>query len=134
MAKSRQDKINNYNERIAQLENQRRQEQQRLKADERKARTKRLCSRHGLLESMLPEIITITDEQYKSFLERAVANGYGRDILAKITAQPKPTATAKTTETPPQANANTNARPTQITQHNTTADPAKSGGGATVEG
>jgi hypothetical protein len=105
-----------------------------LKADERKARTKRLCSRHGLLESMLPEIITITDEQYKAFLERAVTNDYGRGILAKITAQSTPTATAKTTGTPPQTNANHNDKPTQTAQRNTAADPAKSGGGATVEG
>ena len=119
MPKSRQEKIANYDERIAKLENQKKKEKQALKADERKARTKRLCSRHGLLESMLPEIINITDEQYKTFLERAVTNDYGRGILAKITAQ---------------SNANHNGKPTQTAQRSTTADPAKSGGSATVTG
>ena len=41
MPKSRQEKIANYDERIAQLENQKKKEKQALKADERKARTKR---------------------------------------------------------------------------------------------
>jgi hypothetical protein len=36
---------------------------------------------------MMPEIVTITDEQYTAFLEKAVANQYGRDILNKIIAQ-----------------------------------------------
>ena len=95
MPKSRQEKVANYDERIAQLKNQKKKEKQALKADERKARTKRLCSRHGLLESMLPEIINITDEQYKTFLERAVTNDYGHGILAKITAQESENNTSK---------------------------------------
>ena len=133
MAKSRQEKIANYDERIAQLENQKKQEQQRLKADERKARTKRLCSRHGLLESMIPEIITITDEQYKAFLEKAVTNDYGRRILASVTAQggnstaKKPNiaqpqqsnnAAPQAPKSPPQANATPTAKSVQSPQGN----------------
>ena len=86
MAKSRQEKITSYEERIAQLENQRRQEIQKMKAEERKARTKRLCSRHGLLESMLPEIVGITDEQYKSLIKQAVDSKLFRDMLDAMTA------------------------------------------------
>ena len=74
-------------EEIKQLENKLKQQQQRQNEQERKARTKRLCSRHGLLEKMLPEIIAITDEQYQTFLEKAVTNTYGRDILNKIISQ-----------------------------------------------
>ena len=159
MAKSRQEKIANYDERIAQLENQRKKEQQMLKADERKARTKRLCSRHGLLESMLPEIINITDEQYQTFLERAVANDYGRGILAKITAQgaengtiktptgtgqqaatsaPKtseqaaqsrPSTATKAAETPSQANPAQTTKPTPTPPNNATGASQNSGGG-----
>ena len=72
---------------IAQLENQRKRLLQAEKEQERKDRTRRLCSRHGLLEKMLPEIITITDEQFQAFLEKVVTNNYGRDILNKIIAQ-----------------------------------------------
>ena len=60
---------------------------QKQKADERKARTKRLCSRAGLLESMLPDTIALTDEQFKSFLERTTANEFGRRMLANIVAK-----------------------------------------------
>jgi len=88
---SKNNKIASIEERIIQLQNQKKQEIQKQKASERKARTRRLCQRHGLLESMIPELISITDEQFKLFLEKAVCNAYGRDILRKILSQP-PTA------------------------------------------
>jgi hypothetical protein len=84
------------------------------KAEAKKARNHRLCKRHGLLESLLPEIIEITDEQYKTFLERAVTNNYGRDILAKIIAQG-----AKSTPTNTQAGTEQNSDKTAATQSKT---------------
>ena len=87
MPKTRLEKIASYDEQIAQIRNLQKQERQKHSKEERAARTRRLCSRHGLLEKMLPEIITITDEQYQAFLEKAVTNNYGRDILNKIIAQ-----------------------------------------------
>jgi len=84
---------------LEKLNKQKKQLENEHKAEERKARTRRLCSRAGLLESMLPETITLTDEQYKSFLEKTVANNFGHDklkeVLAQSTAEPKG-------ETPPQ--------------------------------
>jgi hypothetical protein len=87
MAMTRLEKIASWEEEIAKIKNKQKLERQKHNRDERAARTRRLCSRHGLLESMLPEIIEITDEQYKTFLEKAVTNNYGRDILTKIIAQ-----------------------------------------------
>jgi len=84
MSKTPQSKIKSIEERITQLQNQKKQELQKQRASERKARTCRLCQRHGLLESMMPEVIDITDDQFKAFLEKAVCNTYGRDILKKI--------------------------------------------------
>ena len=86
MAKTRLEKIAELEEQIAQIKNRQKQERQKLNKEERNARTRRLCSRHGLLEKMLPEIVTITDEQFQAFLEKAVTNQYGRDILNKIIA------------------------------------------------
>ena len=74
-------------ERIRQEQNRLKQLQGKQKEYERKARSHRLCKRHGILESMLPDLISITDEQYHTFLERAVANDYGRSVLAKIIVQ-----------------------------------------------
>ena len=83
--KTTADKIAETKERIMQYENHIKQLVQKQKSEERKARTKRLCSRAGLLESMLPDTIALTDEQFKTFLERTTANEFGRRMLANIT-------------------------------------------------
>ena len=81
MAKTSLEKIANWNEEIAQIKNKQKVEKQKYAKAERAARTKRLCSRHGLLESMLPEIAGITDEQYKSLIEKAVDSDFFRKLL-----------------------------------------------------
>ena len=101
MAKSTQlanEKISKIDAQIAQLNNRKKLEIQKQKAADRRARSNRLYRRHGLIESMMPELIGITDEQFKTFLERAVVNGYGRDILAKIVAQGEPSSNPVTAE------------------------------------
>ena len=87
MSNYKLERIANIDEEIEQLRKRQKELKQEHIKQERKDRTKRLCSRHGLLEKMLPEIITVTDEQYQDFLEKAVTNNYGRDILSKIIAQ-----------------------------------------------
>jgi len=109
----RQEKISSYEEQITQILNRKKAEIQRLKADERKARTKRLCQRHGLLESMMPELIDITDEHFKSFLEKAVCNTYGRDILRKILNQPQPKQSAQPSQSTQSAQPEQSAQSTQ---------------------
>ena len=119
MPKTTAEKIASKREQIQQLKNEEKQLLQKQKQQDRKDRTKRLCSRYGLLESMLPELITITDEQYKTFLEKAVCNDYGRDKLTQIIAQ----------------GANSNPpNPTQTATPSNAALSAKADGGATVEG
>lgn len=68
MAKTKQERITNLEEQILQLENQKKQLIQKQKEDDRKERTKRLCKRHGLLEKYMPDLITITDEQFEMFI------------------------------------------------------------------
>lgn len=58
------------------------------KEQERTARTNRLCKRMGFIEKMLPELITLTDEQFEKFVKRTTANDFGRGELAKIVQQP----------------------------------------------
>ena len=93
MAKTKTEKITSIEEEIRQLENKRRQLVQEQKAQERKDRTKRLCRRMGLFESMLPDTITLTDEQFKTFLEQTVAAEHSRRLLDELTAQNAATAT-----------------------------------------
>ena len=87
MAKTKAEKIADIELQMTQLENLRKKLIQEQKQQERKDRTKRLCKRMGLFESMLPESISLTDEQFQIFLEKAVANEYGRRILNGLTAQ-----------------------------------------------
>ena len=87
MPKTRTEKIANYDEQIVKLQKQRREELQKKQQEERKAKEKRYKKRHELLETALPEVISLTDEQYKTFLERAIANDTVRKIIANITTQ-----------------------------------------------
>ena len=113
MAKTRTDKIDSLLIEIEQLENKRKQLIQEQKQQERKDRTKRLCRRAGLLESLLPDTIPLTDEQFKTFLEKTVMSDTSRRILDELTVQNAATATAQGAETSAQGN----TAPTAKTAH-----------------
>ena len=87
MAKTKAQKIAAIELQMTQLENQRKKLIQEQKQQERKDRTKRLCKRMGLFESMLPESISLTDEQFQIFLEKTIAADHSRRILDGLTAQ-----------------------------------------------
>jgi len=134
-------KLQNLNNQIEKAQEEIRQKENRIKelvakqkAEEKKARNHRLCKRHGLLESLLPEIIEVTDEQYKIFLERAVANNYGRDILAKIIAQGDKNDTSKAPSATPQTNATPTTKPTNANKNDGNTHHANNGGGTTDRG
>ena len=104
MAKTKLEKITSIEEEIRQLENRRRQLVQEQKAQERKDRTKRLCRRMGLFESLVPKTIPLTEEQFKTFLEKTVCADHARRILDGLTAQMLPCAHAEGAETAAQGN------------------------------
>jgi len=81
MSKTKLEKIDAINLEIEQLKNRQKLLRQQHSSQERKARTKRLCSRGGYLESRLPETVTLTDEQYKVLLEKILFSDKGRAIL-----------------------------------------------------
>jgi len=124
--KSTADKIEEAKVKITQYENRMKQLIQKQKAEERKARTKRLCKRAGLMESMLPDTISLTDEQFKIFLGKTAANDYGRKTLAAIIARntaAKPTAQGAGSAA--QSNPTSDAKPSHTAQGTTplTAKP-----------
>ena len=120
MPKTKAEKITSIEEEIRQLENRRRQLVQEQKAQERKDRTKRLCRRMGLFESLVPDTIPLTEEQFKTFLEKTVAADHARRILDELTAQGAETAAQG--NTPP-------ATQTAHTAHEGGADGDADGGG-----
>ena len=164
MPKTTAEKIATKREQIQQLQNQEKQLLQKQKKEERTARTRRFCSRHGLLEKFMPDLATITDEQYETFIRKGINTSYGQKILAEIVgstgataaqqsvetaAQPTPAPTTKPTGTAAQGNTAPTAKPPQAptqnggnpnpdksktAQQTQAAEPDKSGGGATVTG
>ena len=87
MAKTKAEKIADIEMQMAQLENQRKKLIQQQKQQERTDRKKRHCKRMGLFESLLPETVQLTDEQFKTFLEQTVATEQGRNLLDGLAAQ-----------------------------------------------
>jgi len=81
------EKIAGIEEEIRQLENRRKLLLQEQKAQERKDRTRRLCRRAALLESMAPDTVALTDEQFKSFLAQTIATEQGCHVLEGLAAQ-----------------------------------------------
>ena len=134
MAKSRAEKIASFEERIDQLMKQKKQETQKLKADERKERTKRLCKRHALLEKFMPDLATITDEQFEVFIKTGIDTTYGRNKLAEIISKAKATQPPQSEKTANPSGNNPNAKSTESTPQTQAAESDKSDGGATVEG
>jgi hypothetical protein len=77
----KKEKLDSINEEIARLQIEHDKLFKLYNEQEQKARTKRLCSRGGYLESRLPETITLTDNQYKVLLETTLFSDKGRSIL-----------------------------------------------------
>jgi len=70
MSKTKLERIASVEGKIAQLENQRKQLVQQQKAAERKARTKRLIERGAILESFIPNVDALDNEQVKGLLQQ----------------------------------------------------------------
>ena len=104
MTKTRLEKVESINEQIAKLQNQRKLEMQKHKAEERKARDRRLYKRAALLESLLPDTISLTDEQFNTFLQRTAANNFGRDKLVQLITEEKAAETSVPAEVPKSGN------------------------------
>ena len=81
------EKIADIQARIEELRNEEKKLLNDQKELDKKARTHRLCSRMGLFESLLPDTIPLTDEQFTNFLKRTVLSSYGRKILVEIKEQ-----------------------------------------------
>ena len=97
MARTTDARIEKAQEVIRQQENLLKQLRQKQKSQERKARDHRLYKRAGLLESLLPETIALTDEQFEKFLKRCVVNSHCKRALEVIASDGE-------TETPPTPN------------------------------
>ena len=87
MPKTRTEKIASIDKEMALLAEQRKMLLEAEKAQERKDRTKRLCKRAGLIESVLPATKTLTDEQFTLLLEMTLFSDEGRGFLKELTGE-----------------------------------------------
>ena len=68
---------------IRQFENREKIIKQKLSVEERKARNHRLCKRGGFMESLVPELIAMPDEDAKAFLRLALMSEPAQEFLKK---------------------------------------------------
>ena len=101
--KTLNEQIESAQQEIRQRENRLKELLQKQKVQERKERTHRLCERGGYLESILPESVSLTAEQFKSFLDKTLLTDFARRTLVGMTEQDggKTAGTAHRTEPNP---------------------------------
>ena len=71
----------------------------RQRKEERKARNHRISTRGAHIESLLPDTIGLSDERFFTFLEKTVANDFGKKILATLTVEQEKENAKNTTAT-----------------------------------
>lgn len=68
---------------VRQYENRSKMLNRKLSVEKRKERNHRLCSRGGFIESIVPELITMTDEDAQTFFRLALTSEPAREFLRK---------------------------------------------------
>ena len=75
---------------IRQYENRNKMLDRKLAIEKRKERNHRLCSRGGFIESIVPELITMTDEDAQTFFRLALTSEPAREFLRKRAGEATP--------------------------------------------
>jgi hypothetical protein len=84
MAKNKLEKIAELNDEIKAIKQRQSKLRQEHNKKERKERNHRLCQRGGLVEKLLPGLITLTDEQFEVFVEKTLLTPHTKRILAEL--------------------------------------------------
>jgi secreted Zn-dependent insulinase-like peptidase len=77
------ERIASIEEQITQLKNRQRELMQKSKLHERKARTRRLIERGAIVESLINGADALTNEQFKSFMEKILITDQARRVVAE---------------------------------------------------
>jgi hypothetical protein len=81
---TRTEKLAQIAEQQAKLEAEKKAIQAEIREADRKERTNRLCKRHGLLESLLPDTIRLNDKYYNDFIKKVVVTDGAKKIIAEM--------------------------------------------------
>jgi len=115
-------------EKIKQEQNALKKLQKKQTEQNNKARNHRLCKRHGFLESILPNLIDLTDEQYQKFVKQHIANNHGINALEKIKVQGATATPPKPIEATAQSVNTATAKPPETASQSVSPAPQKSAG------
>jgi hypothetical protein len=85
--KTTSERIDLHKEKMEQMQNEMKRLKRLHNAEERKTRNHRICRRGAHMESLLPDTIGLSDERFYAFLEKTVANDFGRRALAALKAE-----------------------------------------------
>jgi len=69
---------------MVQKENRLKELISRQKEQDRRERTHRLCRRGGLVESLLPELAVLDDNQFDIFVNKPLLSGYAAKVLREL--------------------------------------------------
>ena len=78
-----QAEIEDGKKKLRQLENREKMLRQKLSKEERRTRSHRLIVRGAVFESIVPELITMTDEDAQTFFRLALTSEPAREFLRK---------------------------------------------------
>jgi hypothetical protein len=84
---TRQEKGAQIEEQQARLDAEKKAILAEIKAANDKERTHRLCKRHGLLESLLPDTIKLADKYYNEYVQKIAVTDAAKKILADLLAE-----------------------------------------------
>ena len=118
-------KLDDVRERIEELKKEEKKLVQEQSKEEQKQRTHRLCKRGGEVEKLLPDLKTLSEEQFYLFVEKTLLTDSTKRILADIVAgRLKPTP-APQGGTPKQDGETAAPKPTVTAENNNPASPPK---------
>ena len=90
MKKSTADKLNSVDEQMRVLAEEKKTLQKKKREEEQDERNKRYCKRGGIIEKHIPELATLTDEQFDFFAKKVLFTEYAKCVIADIL-NPQPT-------------------------------------------
>ena len=118
-------KLDDVREKIEELKKEEKRLVQEQSKEVQKQRTHRLCKRGGEIEKLLPDLKTLTEEQFYLFVEQTLLTDSTKRILADIVAgRLKPTP-APQSDMPKQNGETAAPKPTVTAENNNSAPPPK---------
>ena len=102
MKKTTDEKLNNVDEQMRILAEEKKALQKKKREEEQEERNKRYCKRGGIVEKHIPDLATLTDEQFDTFANKVLFTEQTKRIISEILSpQPATSRPAKSAKDEP---------------------------------